>query len=327
MQGCEMGRRDRVIRLMLVLLLSASSVASGQERERESQVRPQATAAVAAAPAGTPALATVEGEACYQYGDNETPLQGKATALALAQQRAIESHQVYVESATKVANFQLTDDVIKSLSRASLHQMKIVKEEQQGQKTCVAIRALLDPAEMSALINQRINAKEVTQAVQVPLLSAPSAFRLKVWTNKDLGAFREGERLIMHVWSERDAYLKLDYYQANGEVVHLVPNLFGQQAFIRAGQTYSFGVKDSPYEFIIRPPFGSEALKVLASSSPFSQTLLPGTATADAREYLGELQRGVRGIELRLKDSSSGTALGPGALAEAVVTVNTVEKE
>lgn len=316
-----------IVALAVWIVTPPASGVLGQETQRGAPVQAKSPTMTAPATSGAGALATVEGDACYQHGDGESLLQAKTTALALAKQRAIESHQVYVESATKVANFQLTDDVIKSLSRASLRQLKILKEEQQGPKICTAIRALLDPAEVSALINQRVNAKEVTQAVQVPLLSTPSAFRLKVWTNKDEGAFREGERLIVYVWSERDAYLKLDYYQANGEVVHLVPNLFGQQAFIRAGKTYSFGGSDSPYEFMIRPPFGSEALKVLANTSPFSQTLLPGMATADAREYLGELQRGIRGVELRPKGSSSGAVMGSGELAEAVATVNTVEKE
>lgn len=95
----------------------------------------------------------------------------------------------------------------------------------------------------------------MAQAIQVPLWTSPSAFRLKVWTNKDSDTWREGERLVIYVWSERDAYLMLDYDQANGEVVHLVPNLFTQQAFIRAGQTYSFGGPNSPFDFVIRPPF------------------------------------------------------------------------
>jgi hypothetical protein len=274
-------------------------------------------------------LEAVSGEACYQYGDRESALEGKTMALGLAKQRAIESHHVFVESSTTVANYQLADDIVKSLSRAMLRNLKIIKEEEQGRKVCVALTAQLDPAEVTALIAQRVNAKQVAQAAQTPLLANPSAFRLKVWTNKEPAAFREGERLVVYVWSERDAYLKLDYYQANGEVVHLVPNLFAQQALIKAGQTYTFGGPDSPYEFMVKAPFGAEAIKALAGTRPFGQELAESEATADARRYLNGLQDRVRGIELRPKQpaGAAGGAAAGGELAEAVVTLTTTERE
>lgn len=280
-------------------------------------------------PAGAAGLETVAGDACYQYGDRESLLEAKTMVLGLAKQRAIESHRVFIESSSTIVNFQLAEEVVKSLSRASLRNMKIVKEDQEGHKLCVAITAQLDPADVAALINQRVNAKEVAQAVQSPLLSGPSAFRLKVWTNKEPAAFREGERLLIYVWSERDAYLKLDYYQANGEVVHLVPNLFTQQALIRAGQTYTFGGLDSPYEFAVKTPFGAEAIKAVASTQPYGQELTESRATADARQYLKDVQGGLRGIELKAKaPGAAGTGSGAGPeLAEAVVALTTAERE
>lgn len=288
-----------------------------------------AWAALAGGPVEAASLETVNGDACYQYGDRESLLEAKNMALGLAKQRAIESHRVFVESSTTVSNYQLTEDIIKSLSRASLRNMKILKEEQEGRKMCVAVTAQLDPADVAALINQRVNAKDVAKAAQVPLLSGPSAFRLKVWTNKEPAAFREGERLVIYVWSERDAYLKLDYYQANGEVVHLVPNLFARQALIRAGQTYAFGGPDSPYEFLVKTPFGAEAIKALAATQPFDRGLTESQATADARKYLKDIQGGVRGIELKAKAPEAGSSGHGGSqeLAEAVVQLATQEKE
>jgi hypothetical protein len=288
------------------------------------------TALLAADPASARDLETVMGEACYQYGDRESALEGRNTALGLAKQRAIESHHVFVESSTTVANYQIADDIVKSLSRAMLRNMKILKEEQQGQKVCVALTAQLDPAEVAALIAQRVNAKQVAQVAQAPLLVNPSAFRLKVWTNKEPAAFREGERMVIYVWSERDAYLKLDYYQANGEVVHLVPNLFTQQALIKAGQTYTFGGADSPYEFMVKAPFGAEALKALAGTQPFGQELAESATTASAKPYLEDLKSRVRGIELRPKKPAGGVVTGKpvdGELAEAAVGLTTSERD
>lgn len=281
-------------------------------------------------PAAAAVLETVAGEACYQYGDRESALEGRAMALGLAKQQAIESHHVLVESATTVANYQLADDIVKSLSRAMLRNMKIVKEEHQGRKICVALTAELDPAEVAALINQRVGAKQVAQVAQAPLLVNPSAFRLKVWTNKEPATFREGERLVIYVWSERDAYLKLDYYQANGEVVHLVPNLFVRQALIKGGQTYAFGGPDSPVDFMVKAPFGAEAVKALAGTQPFGQDLAESASTASATPYLEDLKNRVRGIELRPKKPAGDGATGrtaDGELAEAAVALTTTERE
>ena len=48
-----------------------------------------------------------EGSACYTYGDSETPAQAKRAAISLAQEQAVRNHRVFVQSATKVKNFQL----------------------------------------------------------------------------------------------------------------------------------------------------------------------------------------------------------------------------
>jgi hypothetical protein len=45
--------------------------------------------------------------------------------------------------------------------------------------------------------------------------------------------------LVIYVQSDRDAYLKLDYFQADGTVVHLVPNVYRGQAFIKGGKKYA----------------------------------------------------------------------------------------
>jgi hypothetical protein len=269
----------------------------------------------------------VEGEACYQHGDSETLLQARQKVKSLAMQHAIESHRVFVESTSKVENFQLTEDMIKSLSRASLHNMKPFNEHQEGQKVCIGIRAQINPAEVAELIDKKIRSEKVIQAAQAPLLNTPSAFKVKVWTNKDDGTYRAGDRLIVYVQSEKDAYLKIDYYQANDEVVHLVPNLFGQQAFVHAGEIFSFGGKGSPYEFVASSPFGSEAIKVFASTRPLAKTLFSGKDTDNSSEYVEKFHANVRAIQVRPKDSSSGTAVGLAEYAEASVAVVTVEKE
>jgi hypothetical protein len=96
---------------------------------------------------------------------------------------------------------------------------------------------------------------------------------LKIWLNESDSLYREGDNLIVYVQSEHDMYLKLDYFQAGGKVVHLVPNFFRGQAFIEKRKTYEFGGPNSPEKFMISGPYGDETLKALISIHPFLEEL------------------------------------------------------
>jgi hypothetical protein len=198
----------------------------------------------------------------------ETLAQAKKAARTLAEEQAVKSHRVYVQSASTVKNFQLEEDLIQSASAAELKDVQVEKGEEKGREFCVTITAKVSPVKLEDLIRQKLNAKETAQTAQAPLLSGSSAFRLRVWTNNPNGSYVEGEPLIVSVQSDRDTYLKLDYYQADGTVVHLVPNVYGGNAFIKAGQTYSFGGPDGREAFTITGPFGTEVIKVIAGTQP-----------------------------------------------------------
>jgi hypothetical protein len=298
----------------LMLMQSLNGHAAGADRPQGNEERSDRT--------GSTGLAPVSGEACYEHGDNETPIQGANMARALARQRAVEQHAVFVESASRVEQLQLTKDVLITVSGALLRQEKTTKENRQGKNICIGIAALLDPAEVQALITERIKNRELIADVQTPL-AAHSAFGLKVWTNKNDGVFHEGEQMIVFVQSDRDAYLKLDYYQVDGEVVHLVPNLYGGEAFIRAGKVYQFGGKGSPYQFTVKPPFGEEALQAIASAEPFGEKLTATRSAENAGVYRGTLKRG---LEATYQDQPVGTPAAGSRLAEAMLTLRVKAK-
>lgn len=266
-------------------------------------------------------LEPVRGQDCYTYGDDDTPAKAKKTALALARQRAVESYRVYVQSAATVKNFQLEEDLIQSVSAAMLQDEKIEKQEQKDREICFTITAKIDPAKMEELIQQKIKAKDVAQAAQAPLLTSGSTFGLKVWTNKLQGSYVEGEPLVVSVQSDRDGYLKLDYFQADGTVVHLVPNIYGGEAFIKAGQTYSFGGPGGRETFTIQGPFGSETIKALVSSQPFNRSLAAANPVEESRGYLNSLQVATRGIKVE-----AGTAASPPQWSEAALGLVTNSK-
>lgn len=250
------------------------------------------------------ALETVHGSGCYKFGDEETPAKALRAAMAIAQEQAVRSHHVFVESSVRVKNFQLEEDLIQTASAAMLQEIQIEKEERKAQEICVTLTAKISPVSMEDMIRQRVNAKEIAQNAQSALVPDQPAFGLKVWTNKSDGRFLENEKLVIYVQSDRDAYLKLDYFQADGTVVHLVPNVYRGQAFIKGGKKYAFGDDTSPEQYVINPPYGTEAIKAIVGVRPFETSLDSGEAVSDSRTYLNGLQSGLRGIKVVAAASS-----------------------
>lgn len=256
----------------------------------------------------------VTGSECYTYGDNETPSQAKRAAITLAQEQAVRGHRVFVQSESRLKNFRLEEDIIHSASSAILKNVQILKEEKRGQQQiCITISAIISPMAMDQMIQQRVNAKEIADMAQSPLIDQ-GEFGVRVWTNNangSNGSFAEGDRLIIYVESERDAYLKLDYFQADGTVVHMVPNKSRGQARIRAHEIYSFGGDKDPERFIVQAPFGAETIKAIFSPTPFDTELNEENDVGDSRNYLKTLTK-KRGLLVKA--------------AEHAVAVNTVSK-
>ena len=120
-------------------------------------------------------------------------------------------------------------------------------------------------------------------------------FRLNVWTERGGSTvYSAGERLVVHVVAESTAYLQVDYYQADGQVVHLLPNPLDTNLVV-AGQTFSLGQPESSFQFNITPPFGAEMLMVIASQRPFiPQRGAPNIEPADA--YMARLQQNLNEV-------------------------------
>ncbi len=257
-----------------------------------------------AAPAGD--SSQVQGSACYRLGDDESLLSAQKKALALARESALKKIKSFAESAASSRG--LEPEVMAAASRVGLSNERITKQEVKANQVCVWLTATPNSKEVGELIKQRLNAKELAKKVQDPVAAPASAnFALKVWTNKKEGEpFVEGERLVIYVESEKDAFLKLDYYTAEGKVVHLVPNVFRDEVKISGGQKYSFGDEGAVAEFKISPPFGEETIKALASTVPFDAALIETDQVNEATVYLTKVQNILKS---KAKDSTWASAM------------------
>jgi len=171
------------------------------------------------------------------------------------------------------------------------------------------------------VIQQKATAKQVADAAQIPVLTEGSSFDLQLWTNKPAGdVYTEGEELEISVRSNRDAFLKVDYYQADGTVVHLVPNLFVDDAFVQAGKTYTFGGRHARSGFRITGPFGAETIKAVASTRPLDALLASEKPVEESQGYLQNFHAQMRGVQLVANPNQ------PAQWAETAFGLTTVSK-
>lgn len=244
----------------------------------------------------------VRASECYRYGDDETPAQAKRKAVILAQERAVRSHHVFIQSSSKIKNFQMEEDLIQNVSAGILEAVKIDQEETKAQEVCVSITAQLSPVSMEELIHQRLNAKEQVEAMQQPVATAGPSSGLRMWTHYDEQKrdrrFLEGESLTIYVQSDRDGFLKLDYCGADGKMIHMVPNKYRGQAYIKAGQKYLFG-GGGLERFEVNPPFGDEAVKAIVSSTPIVADELSRDEEETCKDYLVRLYPHARSLKVR----------------------------
>lgn len=244
-------------------------------------------------------LQTAEGQACYRYGDKETPVQAKEEAIALARKAAVENHRVFINSTSAVKDFQLQKDLVEAVSVGTLTQVKIRNEKEIDRMICVTVSGLIDPTQTEKLIEQRMKAKEIVKDALSQDVSPRSAFGLNVWVNSSDGRYKEGEELIIHVQSESDGYLKLDYYQADGNVVHLVPNLFRGQGEIEKGKEYTFGGVMSAERFVIQGPFGDELIKAFVSPQPIPEIYEAQQLVEDSATHIQTMKMKLRGVRVQ----------------------------
>jgi type II secretory pathway predicted ATPase ExeA len=118
-------------------------------------------------------------------------------------------------------------------------------------------------------------------------------FALQVRPDKGVDAvYTAGENLVVDILAARDVYLQLDYYQADGQVVHLLPNSLGDNR-VEAGKTFTLGKSENSFQFQISSPFGVEMLMVIASQQPLEvQQDVPSVEPAS--HYLERLSKSLK---------------------------------
>jgi hypothetical protein len=110
-----------------------------------------------------------------------------------------------------------------------------------------------------------VDLPQSTDQLTNPLLVGPDAHAVN-------HSFVEGQRMTFDVTApDYDAYIHIDYFDADGTVIHLKPNEFAPTKLYEAKSTLAFGMLEddgSGIEIFIGPPFGQEIAVAFATSVP-----------------------------------------------------------
>jgi hypothetical protein len=130
-------------------------------------------------------------------------------------------------------------------------------------------------------------------------------FAISLSTDRGIGAvYRDGEKLVLYVTSNKDAYLKIYHVDLNGSAQLIWPNRFGGAGKIKAGEALIFPKKGDPFQYVLGRPYGTEFIKAVASTKPFA------TMEADFSDLQGSAASAIsRGLSVVSTDASRAEAL------------------
>lgn len=131
--------------------------------------------------------------------------------------------------------------------------------------------------------------EQIENIVGLPSEVAPRGLGFRL--NSPDGGYREGDFIEFRlVAPEYEGYLYLDYYQIDGNVVHILPGPEGAVA-VPPRSELAVGTPESGVQYEILPPFGRELLVLMASPKPLFDE--PRREFEYAPLYLEELREGI----------------------------------
>ena len=88
--------------------------------------------------------------------------------------------------------------------------------------------------------------------------------------------YEDGARMAMALeGADYDAHIYMDYYDGDGNVIHLLPSEFRADNFFAANAPFVIGDDASGLRLTATPPFGQDIVVVLATTSPLYEGVRP----------------------------------------------------
>lgn len=138
-------------------------------------------------------------------------------------------------------------------------------------------------------------------------------FNVVLWAERgSYGIYKDGERLVLKIKSDKDCYIKLLHTAVDGKITLIFPNKFENNNFIKANETYEFPSKSMGFDFVLGEPYGIETIHLIAQDTQFEDVkniIYEGTFKEEGNIKEGNSQKVyTRGLKIIGKGSNINRA-------------------
>jgi len=131
----------------------------------------------------------------------------------------------------------------------------------------LATLAVVTASSVTTIAAERGGASIDLNAIGQP---GPQAIKFKIWTNKEEGeAFRSGDRAIIFLTAEHQAYVTVLSTSSDGAVTLVLPNSLMQDNMVQPNKLYALFGDDAPVRLTTGKKSGRNQLVLFVSSKPF----------------------------------------------------------
>ena len=264
---------------------------------------PESTRGLYVVPDEEKRSAIQEADGFAYLGGDITLNQAKAQALADAKRNAAEAALTYIQSNTKVENFEVRYDVIVSKAEAAV---RVVEQKDHGIVDNTRYRVWI-----KAEVFYELASKD--EKPDMPLLMDEKApLTVKIWTEKK--RYQKGERITIYMKGNKDYFARIVDKTGTGELIQLLPNRFRQANHFKGGALYTVPGDGDRFELEVGEPYGKDRIIVYASEAPLADVPMRAIGGSGLQIFDGgeeELSQRVRGIYAVAADEEPSDGSGP----------------
>jgi hypothetical protein len=246
-------------------------------------------------------ITEADGYSCMGY--DKSRKQTEEEALANAKRKAVEYATTYIESETRVKDFQLVKDIISAYANAAV---KIIQEVEKGwykdQSTgdCYRIKIKAEVIPDESVMKRVSKDKNIMDDPSVPL-------NVQIWTDRK--EFRQGEKIKIYLKGNKPFYARVIYQDTGRNMVQLLPNPYRTDTYFNGGVVYEIPSGEDRFDLEVSPPFGEEQIMVYAGTSRLGDISLESAGGLyRIRKNTEEIEHLTRGVTIKAKEEGKGAS-------------------
>ncbi len=232
-------------------------------------------------------------------GDDKSRKQTENAALTEARRNAVEYSTTYIQSQSRIENFELKEDLIQAFSKAAVQVLAILEKKWDPPAVgdCYTIRIRAEVVPNEGEINQIAEKNNTLDDPTAPLT-------VRVWTSQP--TYKEGETMKVYVKGNKPFFARLVYVDAEKTTLQLLPNPFRTQNHFDGGVVYEVPQATDKFDLTVGTPYGQETLTIFASTNQLgniSTTKAGGVFLV--KDNQSQVAAKTRGISLTMVDAAN----------------------